>query len=284
MDRFAGALGSALDLGWSFLGRLDWYLLGTIVIKIALAIVALVVLSWLALKILRCLDDRNGIDFGKSYEKMRESALALAHYHGERFKGVMWAIAVVLAAALMSCFAFVAVLPVGTAEAGMLPSKYDRQIRQAAERHMRACGSSWHYYWSQLYVESRHNESAVSPVGAEGIAQFMPGTAARIFPLLGYKAVDRRLAGPSIEAGALYMGQLCAEWSAPRPPEDRHKLACASYNAGLGHILAAQRACEGAALYDQIMQCLPAITGMHARETLSYAPSVWLWARRKMAL
>lgn len=140
----------------------------------------------------------------------------------------------------------------------------------------------WRLWKAQLWQESRLDPAARSPAGAEGLAQFMPGTAAQIFPLLGYGVLDRRLAAPSIEAGAYYMARLRAGWTAPRPWQDRHKLAQASYNAGPGNILAAQRACGDAdgnqpAGYDAIMACLPQITGRYAAETIEYAPRIWRW-------
>lgn len=155
------------------------------------------------------------------------------------------------------------------------PSAYDRDIEAAAKRWLP--GIPWRLLKAQYWQESRLKPDARSPAGAEGVAQFMPGTAADIFPLLGYGALDRRLAAPSIEAGAFYMARLRKSWSSPRPWEDRHKLALASYNAGMGHILSAQRLCGGAVLYDPIMACLPQITGRHAAETLGYAPTIWHW-------
>ncbi len=119
---------------------------------------------------------------------------------------------------------------------------------------------------------------AVSPVGAAGVAQFMPGTWADVSRQLGYgAAVTPHMAGPAIEAGAAYMARLRRGWSSPRPEDDRLKLAQASYNAGFGNILAAQRACNGAVLYPPIMECLPRITGRHAAETLHYVPAIWRW-------
>lgn len=140
----------------------------------------------------------------------------------------------------------------------------------------------WRLWKAQLWTESRLDPAARSPAGAAGLAQFMPGTAAEIWRLLGYGVVDPTLAGPSIEAGAYYMARLRAGWSAPRPWEDKHRLAQASYNAGPGNILAAQRACVGAggnlpSAYDAIMACLPQITGRYAAETLAYAPAIWRW-------
>ena len=135
----------------------------------------------------------------------------------------------------------------------------------------------WRLWKAQLYQESRLDPEARSPAGAEGQAQFMPATWNEITRAMGYGLVDRRIADASIQAGAYYMARLRRQWSAPRPERDRHDLAMASYNAGIGHILAAQRLCRDPPLYDAIMACLPQITGRHARETLGYAPSIRRW-------
>lgn len=138
----------------------------------------------------------------------------------------------------------------------------------------------WRLLKAQYWQESRLRPDARSPVGAEGIAQFMPATWSEILRAMGRELVDRRLATPSIEAGAFYMARLRRNWSSPRPWQDRHLLALASYNAGIGHILAAQRACGMAVLYEPIMACLPQITGRHAAETQGYAPAIWRWWRQ----
>lgn len=201
--------------------------------------------------------------FDDTFEQLVREPGPAATYYGLRFVGLA-----ILVGLLMAC----------TAQAAPFPRTYDRQIEQSAQRFLPAV--PWRLYKAQLYQESRLDPAARSPAGAEGIAQFMPGTAGDVFPLLGYGALDRRLAEPSIAAGAFYMARLRAAWSSPRPWEDRHRLALASYNAGLGHILASQRACGGALLYEPLMACLPQITGRHAAETLGYAPSIWRWWQR----
>jgi len=115
----------------------------------------------------------------------------------------------------------------------------------------------------------------------------MPATWAEVSKAMGRGLVDRRLAEPSIQAGAFYMARLRRSWSAERPEDDRHQLALASYNAGLGNILRAQQRCgqgrpDPPVLYAPIMACLPAITGHHAKETLGYAPAIYRWAWRKV--
>jgi len=71
------------------------------------------------------------------------------------------------------------------------------------------------------------------------------------------------------------MAQLRAQWSSPRPEADRHSLAMASYNAGLGHLLEAQRRADMATQYRPIAAALPRVTGEHARETRGYVRRIW---------
>lgn len=149
--------------------------------------------------------------------------------------------------------------------------KYDWQIKKAARQFLPF--TPWQLYKAQLIKESSLNARAVSPVGAEGLAQFMPGTWRDVSRQLGYSgsAFDVRLAIP---AGAYYMAALRNMWRWPRPEQDRYNLALACYNAGCGNILKAQKLCNDATLYGPIMECLPQVTGRHAAETLSYAPRI----------
>lgn len=133
---------------------------------------------------------------------------------------------------------------------------------------------------AQLAAESAIDPSAVSPVGAAGLAQFMPATWREVTAAMGWQAVSPFDVRYAIEGGAFYLARMIRFWTAPRPVEDRWRLGQASYNAGAGNILKAQRACGGPALYAAIVACLPQITGRHAAETLAYVPRIWrLWAR-----
>jgi len=137
----------------------------------------------------------------------------------------------------------------------------------------------WRLYKAQLIQESQLNPNAISPAGARGIAQFMPGTWEE------WRQVSGTLAGPhdageSIKAGAWYMYRQRAIWKSPRPEEDRHNLALASYNGGAGNIIKSQKLCGGPPLYAEIMACLHQVTGRHAKETRGYAPSIRLIYKR----
>lgn len=151
------------------------------------------------------------------------------------------------------------------------PSKYDLLIQREAGRYMP--GVDWKRYKAQLIVESALNADAKSPVGAGGLAQIMPGTALQLSKSLGYR-VDPYNPHHAVQAGAYYMGYLRQQWSSKRPEYDRQALAESSYNAGLGHILASQKACNNALLYVDIIACLPQITGKHSTETLNYVKRI----------
>lgn len=163
-----------------------------------------------------------------------------------------------------------------------LPKKYDDLIRRAVARWN--CAPLWEMWWGQLMTESAMNPDAVSPAGARGLAQIMPGTWNDLKRKIDLGAADPHDVNAAIEAGCFEMARLRTQWKSPRPDTDRQGLAAASYNAGLGHILEAQRRCGGAALYAEIVTCLPDVTGpVHSRETLNYWPTIRRWTERKLA-
>jgi len=169
----------------------------------------------------------------------------------------------------------------GAATAGPLGTdRYDSDIKKAAELFLP--GWDWRWWKAQLYQESRLNPLAVSPAGARGIAQIMPGTWRDEASRLGYSGLSPHAAGPAILVGAHYMAKQRRTWSAARPEDDRRRLAQASYNAGAGNIIKAQRACNGARLWPEISTCLPHVTGRNAAETITYVQRIerWYWILR----
>lgn len=100
-----------------------------------------------------------------------------------------------------------------------VPSAYRAQVRQAATAH----GIPPDVLAALLRAESGFNPRAVSPVGAQGIAQFMPGTAAAV----GLR--DPFDPGQAIPAAAALLSAHLREFgSLP--------LALAAYNAGPGAV------------------------------------------------
>lgn len=138
-------------------------------------------------------------------------------------------------------------------------------------------GTNWRLWKAQLYQESRLDPSAVSPVGAAGLAQFMPATWADVCRRLGFNGASPHETRYAILAGAYYMRTLHDGWSSRRPVKDRWQLAQASYNAGMGSILKAQRLCGNPSLYPDIIRCLPSVTGHYSRETITYVERIERW-------
>lgn len=90
-------------------------------------------------------------------------------------------------------------------------------------RHADRNGLSRDFFARLIWKESRFDPNAVSPAGAEGIAQFMPGTA-RMRGLVDSFDIDE-----AIPASAAYLAELAAGLG-------NVGLAAAAYNAGEGRV------------------------------------------------
>ena len=162
--------------------------------------------------------------------------------------------------------------------------KYDSQIKSSWRRYVPEY--DWGLGWAQLWQESRLNSNAVSPVGAAGVGQFMPGTWSDmqkqgVVP----DGVSPRDARFSIQAAAYYMRQNLDGWNAnARTAGSHYDLAAAGYNAGRGHLYKAQRLCNGAMEYDGIIACLPDVTGRHSAETIDYVNKIHYWYEKRFGV
>jgi soluble lytic murein transglycosylase-like protein len=113
---------------------------------------------------------------------------------------------------------------------------------------------------AQAHQESRFNPSAVSPVGARGLMQFMPATWADW-------GQGRAIEDPaaSLDAGARYMSFLISRYKglgSVHPVQ----LALAAYNWGMGHVDRVMKTANRSD-WDGVVAYLPA-------ETQSYVPSI----------
>jgi len=134
----------------------------------------------------------------------------------------------------------------------------------------------WIWAKAQLVAESRLNTNATSPVGAMGLGQFMPDTWSQVRKELGLPAnASAYTSQYNIQAHAYYMNYLRSQFKKPRPEVDRHSLALASYNAGLGNILKAQAKGGNSLLYSPMAKALPLVTGHHSIETTTYVKRIW---------
>ncbi|RBQ30687.1 hypothetical protein CRU92_10965 [Arcobacter sp. FW59] len=132
-----------------------------------------------------------------------------------------------------------------------------------------------HYFIAQAVQESRFNPNAKSPVGALGIAQFMPLTAKEVGQELRNHQLFKNGFNPlddiqSVYAQVYYMNKLFRSWKVERTALERFELALASYNAGLGNILKSQKLSGNKRNWNDIKKHLANITGRNSLETINY--------------
>jgi membrane-bound lytic murein transglycosylase F len=160
-----------------------------------------------------------------------------------------------------------------------MKTEYDDLIKRATKKHL-PDGYDWRLYKCQLFKESTLNPLAKnSRTGAEGIAQFMPATWAEQRPRAGFSEAEVTDAEAAIFTGAYYMSELIEFWHWPRPIFDRYCLAMASYNAGPGNILKAQKLQGGSVYIADVLPVLHKVTEFHSIETINYIREItarWL--------
>lgn len=110
-------------------------------------------------------------------------------------------------------------------------SEFDSFFKQAGKKS----GWDWRLLAAVAYQESKFNPNAQSFGGAYGMMQFMPNTG----PSYGVFPDSDPLT--QIMGGAKKLKSDEKYWSMVSDPLQRKKFALASYNAGRGHILDAQR-------------------------------------------
>ena len=161
-----------------------------------------------------------------------------------------------------------------------ISNQYNRMIESAVSTYWAPERRIYHCWLkAQLVAESGLNPNAKSSVGAQGIAQFLPATFHEEQKLLGFDG-NVYDASVSIIAAAHYMERLARQWSNNRSEACRLELSSASYNAGLGNILKAQRLADGAPCWDRIYRQLDRVTGVHAHETVDYVARIKRWFKR----
>lgn len=111
-------------------------------------------------------------------------------------------------------------------------SPYDKIIKQ----HAKSIDWDWRLLTSLIYQESQFDHYAKSWVGAQGLMQIMPATAAE------YGVDSLGTPEQNIEAGVKYLQWLDKQFQ-PKvaDSEERIKFVLAAYNVGLGHVFDAIR-------------------------------------------
>jgi soluble lytic murein transglycosylase len=105
------------------------------------------------------------------------------------------------------------------------PRRFQQELGRAAQQE----GVDLELLWGVARQESRFSPGVASPVGAIGLLQLMPDTAAE---LAGRQASSDELQNPALNAqlGARYLKQLLQRWG------NQPFLSVASYNAGPGAV------------------------------------------------
>lgn len=164
-------------------------------------------------------------------------------------------------------------------------------IPQDALRYRSELVRASRYYWglnapvatfaAQIHAESRWRSNAVSPVGARGIAQFMPATADWISGIYAHlRANEPENPAWGIRALVTYDAHL---WKQIRASDDFQRMAktLAAYNGGLGWVfrdekLAASKGLNPLVWFGSVETCN---AGRHAaakRENTQYPRKILL--------
>jgi soluble lytic murein transglycosylase-like protein len=126
----------------------------------------------------------------------------------------------------------------------------------------------WLWFKAQGIAESNLDPLAVSPVGAVGIMQLMPGTSAEMAERLDLDDLPF-IPHININMGIGYDRRCFNIWKQESGME-RLRFMFASYNAGPGNIIKAQRRAYVSNVWSSVAEMLPLITGHHADETINY--------------
>ena len=157
-----------------------------------------------------------------------------------------------------------------------ISSQYDRYFQVFALEFFYQI-LPWKWFKAQAIAESSLDPEARSQVGAIGLMQLMPATAAEMAQLLGI-ANSPLVPHVNIRMGIAYDRRCWDVWTSPRSQADRIRFMLGSYNAGIGNILKAQRVAMATSHpeneWRSITEYLPQVTGKHATETINYVARI----------
>jgi membrane-bound lytic murein transglycosylase F len=154
--------------------------------------------------------------------------------------------------------------------------RYDATFRKYSKRYF-GVGYDWRVFKAQAMAESEMNPAARSWVGARGLMQLMPST---------FKEIQSRSSSLgsiddpewNIAAGIMHDRGLWRRWERDSIDVDRKEFMFASYNAGEGTIMNAQRACVAKSLdrraWSSVETVAPNVPRWRYRETLGYVRKI----------
>lgn len=161
---------------------------------------------------------------------------------------------------------------------------YDKFFKKYTKMYF---GYGFDYLWfkAQAVAESNlamggTNEKIRSHVGAQGIMQIMPGTWREIINrkmnkyIKGHSVFDAEY---NIAAGIYYNRNMGQIWKARRTFLDWMSFIFASYNAGAGNIMKAQKyVTSNPNVWENVAAVLHLVTGRHSKETIGYVKRIIL--------
>jgi membrane-bound lytic murein transglycosylase F len=172
--------------------------------------------------------------------------------------------------------AFAALAVSAHAGAETVTDRYDDTFRKYTQRFF-GPGYDWRIFKAQAMAESNISMNAKSWVGARGIMQLMPATYREIQsknPEIG--AIDD--AEWNIAAGIYYDRQLWNQWQSGSGDQYRKRFMFASYNAGRGTLLRAQKVARTSKLdpsiWPSIQSVAPQVPKWRHEETLGYVEKI----------
>jgi len=126
---------------------------------------------------------------------------------------------------------------------------------------------------AQIHQESGWNPKAQSPVGAQGLMQFMPATARWVATQEAFGVVDAFNPVWSIRAGVWYDRWLYERVKA-KDTCDRWRFALSGYNGGLGWVYKRQKKSPSPGDYDVTSIINPGIHPANQKENEGYAARI----------
>ncbi|BCE01481.1 transglycosylase SLT domain-containing protein [Marinicellulosiphila megalodicopiae] len=157
--------------------------------------------------------------------------------------------------------------------------KYDNYFAKYSKRFF-GPAFDWHVFKAQAIAESNLMPEAESYVGAQGVMQIMPRTYQEIINKNQFITGAATEPKSNIAAGIYYDKQKWDFWTAERTLEERLKFMFASYNAGAGNVLKAQKKSEQngiqASTWEPVSESLKEVTGKHSTETINYVEKIFI--------
>lgn len=202
---------------------------------------------------------------------------------------VIWSLKIAVFLAVLAVLVVLVLLPMGVAHAqvGQIPPvahRYRAELVRAAHAHF-GLNAPVPVFAAQVHQESAWRHDAVSRVGAQGMAQFMPATARWWCDLHRMSPADCQPSNPTWALRSL-VGYNKWLWDriAIADPSDRMWATLRSYNGGLGHWQAEARNATTKARDDIDAACGSARRHRsHCAENLNYPRRIMLTLQPRYA-